>query len=158
LVATEEEPSSTARYYPGGFSCGRQPLDILRSFLLYNIRAESCQHRFDGVHYVSNNLRLAWTCTVEIDMAFWCAFNKHTYTRQSNKQTKMEDCFRSIWCHLDIFSSGDGAISRCLFPSLYFLELGAQFVVMGLLPSNPFEVPSMIVIERALLSVCQIGF
>ncbi|CAK9267289.1 unnamed protein product [Sphagnum jensenii] len=102
IGCNEEEPSSTLRYYRGGFSCGRQPLDILRSFLLYYIWAERCRHQFDGVHSVSNILRLAWTSTVEVDMASWCALNKHTHTRQSNKQTKMEDCFRSTWCHLDI--------------------------------------------------------
>jgi len=87
------------------------------------------------VHSVSNILRLACTSTIEVDMVSWCALNKHTHTRQSNKQTKMEDCFRSTWCHLDIFSSGDGAISWCLLPSLY-LDLGSEFVVMGLLPPN----------------------
>jgi hypothetical protein len=29
---------------------------------------------------VGNSFSLAWTFTVEVDMAFWCALNKHTHT------------------------------------------------------------------------------
>jgi hypothetical protein len=31
----EDDPPDLHRYHPGGFSYRRQPLDILRSFLLY---------------------------------------------------------------------------------------------------------------------------
>jgi hypothetical protein len=35
LFEEEDNPPDLHRYHPGGFSYRRQPLDILRSFLLY---------------------------------------------------------------------------------------------------------------------------
>jgi hypothetical protein len=44
----EDDPSDLHRYHPGGFSYLRQPLDILRSFLLYYLWFERCRRHFDS--------------------------------------------------------------------------------------------------------------
>jgi len=43
----EDNPPNLQRYHTGGFSYQRQPLDILRSFLLYYLWSERCWKHFD---------------------------------------------------------------------------------------------------------------
>jgi hypothetical protein len=45
-----DDPLSLHGYHTGGFTYIRQPLDILRSFLLYYIWSERCRKHFDGLH------------------------------------------------------------------------------------------------------------
>jgi hypothetical protein len=43
----EDDPPGLHNYHPGGFSYKRQPLDILRSFLLFYLWSERCRKHFD---------------------------------------------------------------------------------------------------------------
>jgi hypothetical protein len=43
MFEKEEDPLDLHRYHPGGFSYRRQPLDILRSFLLYYLHPDYIQ-------------------------------------------------------------------------------------------------------------------
>jgi hypothetical protein len=43
MFEKEEDPLDLHRYHPGGFSYRRQPLDILRSFLLYYLHPDNIQ-------------------------------------------------------------------------------------------------------------------
>jgi hypothetical protein len=46
-VFEEEDPPGLHSYHTGGFSYKRQPLDILRSFLLFYLWSERCRRHFD---------------------------------------------------------------------------------------------------------------
>ncbi len=44
----DDDPPNLHSYHTGGFTYHRQPLDILRSFLLYYLWSERCRKHFDG--------------------------------------------------------------------------------------------------------------
>ncbi len=44
----DDDPPDLHGYHKGGFTYRRQPLDILRSFLLYYLWSERCRRHFDN--------------------------------------------------------------------------------------------------------------
>ncbi len=61
------------RYHTGSFTYRRQPLDILRSFLLYYLWSERCRKHFDGQYSLKRVLLQSWEATTEVGMATWKA-------------------------------------------------------------------------------------
>jgi hypothetical protein len=48
VFGRETDPPNIQGYHTGGFSYIRQPLDILRSFILYFLWSKRCRMHFDG--------------------------------------------------------------------------------------------------------------
>jgi hypothetical protein len=69
----EDDPPGQLAYHVGSFSYLRQPLDILRSFILYHIWTERCKKHFGDQHSVKSILTQAWVATIEVGMAMWKA-------------------------------------------------------------------------------------
>jgi hypothetical protein len=65
----DEDPSNLHCYHTGGFSYRRQPLDILRSFLLFYRWSEICRRHFDDQYSFKRVLLQAWEAIVEVGMA-----------------------------------------------------------------------------------------
>jgi hypothetical protein len=73
VIEQEEDPPNLHGYHIGGYSYVRQPLDILRSFLLYYLWSERCRKHFNDQYSLKRILLLAWVATVEVGMATWKA-------------------------------------------------------------------------------------
>ncbi len=69
----DDNPPDLHCYHTGGYSYIRQPLDILRSFLLYYLWSERCCRHFDDHYSLKRVLLQAWEATVEVGMATWKA-------------------------------------------------------------------------------------
>jgi hypothetical protein len=110
------------RYHTGGFTYRRQPLDILRSFLLYYLWSERCRKHFDGQYSLKRVLLQSWEATAEVGMATWKAIRSSRQDRSQDKQLDIERAFRAKWFHGHIFGEGEAAISWHLLPPLYFLN------------------------------------
>jgi hypothetical protein len=65
----EDDPLDLQSYHTDGFSYRRQPLDILRSFLLYYLWSERCRRHFDGQYSLKKILLQSWEATAEVGMA-----------------------------------------------------------------------------------------
>ncbi len=65
----DDDPPDLHCYHTGGFSYRRQPLDILRSFLLFYLWSERCRRHFDNQYSLKRVLFQAWEATAEVDMA-----------------------------------------------------------------------------------------
>jgi len=118
----EDDPPGLQRYHTGGFSYRRQPLDILRSFLLYYLWSERCRKHFDGQYSLKRVLLQSWEATAEVGMVTWKAIRSSSQDRSKDKQLDIEQAFRAEWLHGRIFGEGDAAISWRLLPPLYFLN------------------------------------
>ena len=118
----EDDPPGVQGYHVGGFSYIRQPLDILRSFILYFLWTERCRKHFDNQYSSRKILQQAWVATVEVGMATWKAINSLRYTRDPSIQDRIEQAFRAEWCHLGIFGVDCVTIKWCFLPPLYFLD------------------------------------
>lgn len=56
VVKRENDPPKLHGYHVGGFSYPRQPLDILRSFLLYYLWSEMCRRHFGDQYFLKKVL------------------------------------------------------------------------------------------------------
>jgi hypothetical protein len=118
----EDDPLDLHCYHPGGFSYRRQPLDILRSFLLYYLWSERCRRHFDGQYSLKKVLLQSWEATAEVGMATWKAIRSSNQDRTQDNQNSIELAFKTEWLHGRIFGEGEAAISWRLLPPLYFLN------------------------------------
>jgi hypothetical protein len=118
----EDDPPDLHHYHPGGFSYRRQPLDILRSFLLYYLWSERCRRHFDGLYSLKRVLLQAWEATMKVGMATWKAIRSSSQNRIQDNQNSIEQAFKVEWLHGHIFGEGEAAISWRLLPPLYFLN------------------------------------
>jgi hypothetical protein len=118
----EDNPPDLQRYHTGGFSCWRQPLDILRSFLLYYLWSERCRKHFEGQYSLKRVLLQSWEATAEVGMATWKAIRSSSQDRSQDKQLDIEQAFKAEWLYGQIFGEGEAAISWHLLPPLYFLN------------------------------------
>ncbi len=118
----EDDPPDLQRYHAGGFTYNRQPLDILRSFLLYYLWSDRCRRHFDGQYTLKRVLLQSWEATTEVGMATWKAIRSSRHDRSQEKQLDIEQAFRAEWLHNHIFGEGEAAISWRLLPPLYFLN------------------------------------
>ncbi len=83
----EDDPLGVHKYHVGGFRVGgfsyiRQPLDILRNFILYFLWSEKCQKHFNNQYSSREILQQTWVATVEVGMAIWKAINSLWSTRE----------------------------------------------------------------------------
>jgi hypothetical protein len=121
----EDDPPDLQSYHTGGFSYRRQPLDILRSFLLYYLWSERCRRHFDG-QYSLNSLKKillqSWEATAEVGMATWNAIKSSSQDRSQDKQLDIEQAFKAEWLHSRIFGEDKTTIAWRLLPPLYFLN------------------------------------
>ncbi len=81
ILEEEDDPLDLQRYHTGGFSYRRQPLDILRSFLLYYLWSERCRKHFDGQHSFKRVLLQSWEAMAEVGMATWKAIRSSSQNR-----------------------------------------------------------------------------
>jgi len=122
----DDDPPNMHSYHTSGFTYPRQPLDILRSFLLYYLWSERCRKHFDGLHSLKRVLLQAWEDTTEVGMATWRAIRSSSCTRNQDRHDCIEQAFRAEWLHGHIFGEGDGAILWRLLPPLYFLNFSNE--------------------------------
>jgi len=118
----DDDPPDLHCYHTGGYSYIRQPLDILRSFLLYYLWSERCHRHFDDHYSLKRILLQAWEATVEVGMATWKAIRTSSHNRDQNIQSRIEKAFKAESLHLHIFGKGETAILWHLLPPLYFLD------------------------------------
>jgi hypothetical protein len=69
VLEEDDDPPDLHGYHTGGFTYRRQPLDILRSFLVYYLWSERCRNHFDGQHSLKRILLQSWEATAEVGMA-----------------------------------------------------------------------------------------
>ncbi len=77
----EDDPPGLLAYHTNGFTYPRQPLDILRSFLLYYLWSERCRKHFGDQYSFKKVLLQAWVATVKVSMATWKAIRSHHPTK-----------------------------------------------------------------------------
>jgi hypothetical protein len=118
----DDDPPDLHSYHTGGFTYYRQPLDILKSFLVYYLWSERCRRHFNGQYSLKRVLLQAWEATTEVGMATWRAIRSPSQSRKHELQISIEQAFRAEWLHGHIFGEGETAISWRLFPPLYFLD------------------------------------
>jgi hypothetical protein len=92
LFEREYDPLGVQGYHVGGFSCIRQPLDIIRSFILYFLWTKRCRKHFDNQYSSRKILQQAW---VEVGMATWKAINSLRSTRDPSIQARIDQAFRA---------------------------------------------------------------
>ncbi len=78
----------------GNFFFIRQPLDILRSFIIYFLWSESCTMHFDAEYSFDNVLKQAWVAIVEVGMTTWKAINSLKYIFESSLQDSIDQAFK----------------------------------------------------------------
>jgi hypothetical protein len=118
----EDNPPDLQHYHTDGFSYRHQPLDILRSFLLYYLWSERCHKHFDVQYSLKRVLLQSWEATAEVGMATGKAIKSSSHDRSQDKQLDIEQAFRAEWLHGRIFEEGEAAISWRLLPPLYFIN------------------------------------
>jgi len=118
----EDDPLDLHCYHTGSFTYWRQPLDILRSFLLYYLWSKRCRKHFDGQYSLKRVLLQLWEVTTEVGMATWRAIRSSRQNRNQDNQNNIEQAFKAEWLHGHIFGEGKAAISWHLLPPLYFLN------------------------------------
>jgi len=122
VIGEEDDPPGLHNYHPGGFSYRRQPLDILRSFLLFYLWSESCRRHFNDQYSLKRVLLQAWEATAKVGMASWKAIRSTSHQREHNTQTSIEQAFKAEWFHGHIFGKDEAATLWHLLPPLYFLN------------------------------------
>jgi hypothetical protein len=118
----EDDPPDLHSYHPGGFSYRRQPLDILKSFLLFYLWSERCRRHFDDQYSLKRVLLQSWEATAEVRMASWKAIRSGSHKRKQSTQISIELTFKTEWLHGHLFEEGEATISWRLLPPLYFLD------------------------------------
>jgi hypothetical protein len=91
----EDDPLGLHSYHPGGFSYRRQPLDILRSFLLYYLWLERCRRNFNDQYSLKRVLLQAWEATAKVGMASLKAIRSSSHKREQNTQFSIEQTFKA---------------------------------------------------------------
>ncbi len=94
VTEREDDPLGLLAYHAGGFTYPRQPLDILRSFLLYFHWSERCRRHFGDQYSLKKVFLQAWVATVEVGMATWKAIRSHRPTKDPDIQSRIELAFR----------------------------------------------------------------
>jgi hypothetical protein len=122
MFEEEDDPPDLHCYHTGGFSYRRQPLDILRSFLLFYLWSERCRRHFDNHYSLKRVLLQTWEATAEVGMASWKAIRSSSQSRDQNIHSCIEKAFKAEWLHGHIFGEGGSAILWHLLPPLYFLN------------------------------------
>ncbi len=118
----DDDPPNLHNYHTGGFTYRRQPLNILRSFLLYYLWSERCRKHFDSQYSLKRVLLQSWEATTKVGMATWKAIRSSSQNRKQERQISIEQAFRAEWLHGHIFGEGEATISWRLLPPLYFLN------------------------------------
>jgi len=118
-IEREDDPPGLHAYHIGGFTYLRQPLDILRTFILYYLWSKRCCKHFDDSYYLKV-LQQAWVATIEVGMATWKAIRAPRPDKDLDIQDRIELAFKSEWLHLNIFGSDNTTIRWCFLPPLYF--------------------------------------
>jgi hypothetical protein len=77
----EDDPPDLHNYHTSDFTYRRQPLDILRSFLLYYLWSERCRKHFDSQYSLKRVLLQLWEATTKVGMATWRAIKSFRQTR-----------------------------------------------------------------------------
>jgi len=121
-VELDDNTPGLFAYNTRGFTYTRQPLDIFRSLILYNLWTERCRKHFDDRYSMHNVLLQAWVVTVEVGMATWKAIRSHRPTRDPDYQSSIELAFRKEWLHLNIFGTNNATIRWHYLPPMYFLN------------------------------------
>jgi hypothetical protein len=62
-IEHDDDPHGLLAYHTGGFTYPRQPLDILRSFILYHLRSKRCRKHFCDQYSLKKVLTQAWVAT-----------------------------------------------------------------------------------------------
>ncbi len=93
-IEHDDDPPGLLAYHIGGFTYPRQPLDILRSFILYHLWSERCKKHFSDQYSLKKVLTQAWVATVEVGMASWKAIRSHRPTKDPVIQASIELDFR----------------------------------------------------------------
>ncbi len=116
----EDDPPDLLTYHTDGFTYLHQPLDILRSFVLYYLWSERCRKHFDDQYSLCKILLDAWVATVEVSMATWKAIKSHCQTKDLDSQLSIELTFRKKWLHLNILGTDNATIRWRYFPPCTF--------------------------------------
>jgi hypothetical protein len=82
----EDDPPGFLAYHTNGYTYTRQPLNILRSLILYNLWLERCRKHFDNHYSLQKVLLQAWVATVEVGMATWKAIRSHRPAKDPDTQ------------------------------------------------------------------------
>jgi hypothetical protein len=80
----DDNPPNLHSYHMGGFTYHRQPLNILRSFLLYYLWSERCRKHFDGQYSLKRILLQFWEAMTEVGMATWRAIRSSHQNRNKD--------------------------------------------------------------------------
>jgi hypothetical protein len=123
VIEQEDDAPGLLAYHTGGFTYPRQPLDILRSFIVYRLWTERCRKHFDDKYSLKATLTQAWVATVEVGMASWKAIRSQRLTKDQDTQTSIEFIFRKEWLHRSIMGTDNATIQWHFLPPLYFLPL-----------------------------------
>ncbi len=119
----EDDPPGLLAYHAGGFTYPRQPLDILRSLIVYMLWTERCRKHFDNKYSLTVVLTQAWVATVEVGMASWKAIRSQRTNQDPDKQASIESKFKKEWLHRNIMGTDNATIRWHFLPPLYFLNL-----------------------------------
>jgi hypothetical protein len=120
-METDNDPPVLLAYHTGRYTYPRQPLDILRSLILYNLWLERCKKHFNN-HYSLQKVLQAWVATVEVGMATWKAIRSHRPAKDPDTQISIKLTFRKEWLHLDILGTDSATIRWHYLPPMYFLN------------------------------------
>jgi hypothetical protein len=117
----EDNPPGLLAYHTSDFTYTRQPLDILRSFILYHLWSERCRKHFNDHYSLQKVLLQAWVATVEVSMATWKAIRSHRPAKDPDTQLSIELAFRKEWLHLNILGKDNATIMWHYLPPMYYL-------------------------------------
>jgi hypothetical protein len=121
-IEREDDLPGPHAYHIGGFTYLRQPLDILRTFILYYLWSERYRKHFDDSYSLNKVLQQAWVAIVEVGMATWKAIRAPRPDKDLDIQDRIKLAFKSEWLHLNIFGSDNATIRWRFLPPLYFLN------------------------------------
>jgi hypothetical protein len=125
-MESEDDPPGLLAYHADGFTYPKQPLDILRSLIVYALWSERCRMHFDSKYSLASVLTRAWVAIVEVGMASWKAIRSQRANPDLDKQSSIETQFRKEWLHRGIMGSDNATIRWHLPPPLYFLNLSNE--------------------------------
>jgi hypothetical protein len=109
-IEREDDPPGLHAYHIGGFTYLRQPLDILRTFILYYLWSERRRKHFDDSYSLNKVLQQAWVATIEVGMATWKAIRAPRPENDPDIQARIELAFQLAWLHKNIFGCDNTTI------------------------------------------------
>jgi hypothetical protein len=121
-VELDDDILGLLAYNAGRFTYPRQPLDVLRSLILYHLWTERCRKQFDDRYSLQKVFLQAWVVTIEVGMATWKAIRSHHPAKDLDIQCSIELTFRKEWLHLNIFGTDNATIRWHYLPPMYFLN------------------------------------